>query len=245
MFLILELLLVTYFRKGMVWKRSKTMLAIVTILLANYCIWFHTMISNANDEYKIHLHWNLSIINSTHCFTSSKFQTELLQKIVSYLLSARMELFILASNLIISLWSLRSCHQTDNSETLDHGLHDGCNYQLLGGMDSNTDCRFTRSGQYSDKAIGFASVICGIVIMLPIFKLILIISFVFRGENDATNVKLEQACKLYNFMCADIDYLLPFTNVHVQLELKMVECYKHQRFLSYPEIIWHDVFLYC
>lgn len=204
LFIILQMGAITYFRNHYFNKSVQINFAVVFISLANFGLWFNSVVSNLNDTYTTNPNISHMIIfkNATSCYFDSKIQHALNSKLTPFLLPTRMEFFILASSFFISFWHSSSkqqnCHSRVISEELIHGVCD------------ETTALLPRSTE--NRASHVFAIMISIFLSLPTFLTWLLLSFVYKDDSDHLNTAYE-ICHCFNSLAIIVIVYITFDNL--------------------------------
>ncbi|XP_061162575.1 uncharacterized protein LOC133171789 [Saccostrea echinata] len=223
-FIILQIGTITYFRNYHFKKSTQVNFAIVFLSLANFAVWFNSVVSSLNGTYSTNPNATVNMSTfqkETECFFSSKIQTELAQKLLPFLLPARMEFFILASSFILSFWH-------SSSEQQQCEIH--FDLEETGTEESQEILPLLpRSSQ--NRASNVVVIMISVILNLPTFLTWLLLSFVYTDNNEGLSNSYE-ICNCINSIATIIIVYIAFDHLS-----KTYSMSKYQRPLTTSETI--------
>lgn len=201
LFIILQMGAITYFRNHYFNKSVQINFAVVFISLANFGLWFNSVVSNLNNTYTTNPNTSNLIVfkNETGCYFSSKIQQNLNHLLTPFLLPTRMEFFILASSFFISFWHSSSKKQNGLSRVSVGGsMQDVCD-ETTPLLPRNTE----------NRASHVFAIMISIFLSLPTFLTWLLLSFVYTENSDHLNTAYE-ICHCFNSLAIIVIVYITF-----------------------------------
>lgn len=178
LFIIIQLSFITYYKNSMIIQSMIVSLASAFILVANFVMWYNTMVSNIHV---FEMMGNTTITrysNESYCFRTSNIQLRLVRTLSPYLLPLRMEFCILSSSFIVCHWRC----PVDDPRVKDTNQ----TYEDL----SQSDGRRESGVKRHIHGLHIFALVFGISINLPTFTSIVLLSFAYNWKNNGAFLTL-------------------------------------------------------